>query len=128
MIRQTIGIGLLGILASSAPLWAQAGNPQGPGLIGLLLPFLFIFVVFYFLIILPQSRQEKKRKQMLAALKKGDRVVTTGGLIGQIVKVDNETVSLRVAKEVVVKVEKDAIRALLSSAPKKGGGENSDGR
>lgn len=128
MIRQKIFSTVIGLLGLGAPLWGQAQNPQGPGLIGLLLPFIFIFVVFYFLIILPQSRQEKKRKQMLAALKKGDRVVTTGGLIGQIVKVDNETVSLRVAKEVVVKVEKDAIRALLSSAPKKGGGENSDGR
>ncbi len=121
MKRRIFSITVFGIVGWGGSLWAQAGNPQGPGLIGLLLPFVFIFVVFYFLIILPQSRQEKKRKQMLAALKKGDRVVTAGGLIGQVVRVDNETVSLRVAQEVVVKVEKDSIRAVLSSSSKKGG-------
>lgn len=84
----------------------------------MLFPLIVIFAIFYFLLILPQSRQEKKRKAMLAALKKGDRVVTTGGLIGIIDKVDEQMVTLRlVPSEVKVKVEKGAIRGVLNPTP-----------
>jgi len=112
--KTIFALSMVGSLFSTA--FAQAQQQRGPGLIGFLLPFLFIFAVFYFLIILPQSRQEKKRKQMLAALKKGDRVVTSGGLIGQITKVDKEVVSLKISKDVIVRVERDSVKAVLSPA------------
>lgn len=112
-LRKFLGtIVMLATLLGNA--FAQSQQQRGPGLIGFLLPFLFIFAVFYFLIILPQSRQEKKRKQMLASLKKGDRVVTTGGLIGQITKVDKDIVSLKISKDVVVKIERGSVKAILS--------------
>ena len=120
-VRRIITIVALG-LPINGFVFAQSQQQRGPGLIGFLLPFLFIFAVFYFLIILPQSRQEKKRKKMLESLKKGDRVVTTGGLIGQITKVDKDIISLRISKDVVVKLEKDSVKAVLS--PTRGGEGN----
>ncbi len=100
-----------------APLFAQE---QGGGdIFRALLPLIFIFVIFYLLLIYPQSRAEKKRKAMLAALKKGDRVITSGGIIGTIQRIDDNIVNLKVGQvtggnqSVVIKVEKSAIRAVL---------------
>ncbi|MCF6192345.1 MAG: preprotein translocase subunit YajC [Candidatus Hydrothermae bacterium] len=102
-------------------LMAQtAGGTQQPGLLVSLLPFLIILAIFYVLVILPQSRAEKKRREMLAALQKGDRVVTVGGLIGIITRVEPEVVSLRVAQDVVVKVERDSVKRVLKPAQKSG--------
>ncbi len=104
-----------------APLFAQE---QGGGdIFRALLPLIFIFVIFYLLLIYPQSKAEKKRKAMLAALKNGDRVITSGGIIGTIQKIDNNIVNLKVGQvkvgnsnqSVVIKVEKSAIRGVLKS-------------
>ncbi len=102
-----------------APLFAQE---QGGGdIFRALLPLIFIFVIFYLLLIYPQSKAEKKRKAMLAALKKGDRVITSGGIIGTIQRIDDNIVNLKVSQvtvgngtqNIVIKVEKSAIRAVL---------------
>jgi len=106
---------LMSVLTTSA--WAQApGAPAGPasgaaGFLGLV-PFVLIFVLFYVMMILPQQRQKKKHQQMLDALKKGDRVVTTGGLVGAVTNIHNDLVTLQVAETVKVKVLRGAVASL----------------
>src|SRR5690606_20441811 len=72
------------------PAYAQAGG--APDIFVSILPFVLIFVIMYFLIIRPQRQQMKKRTEMLAAVRRGDTVVTGGGLVGKVTKVidDNE--------------------------------------
>ena len=89
---------------------------QQPGLFQMLLPFLIVLGIFYLLVILPQSRAEKRHREMLQSLKKGDRVVTVGGLMGEITRVEEKTVNLRVARDVVVKVEKSAVKAKVGES------------
>lgn len=73
------------------PAYAQAGG-GGPDVLISILPFVLIFVIMYFLIIRPQRQQMKKRGEMLAAIRRGDTVITGGGLVGKVTKVidDNE--------------------------------------
>lgn len=112
--------GMVNLFAAAA--WAQApggpaapgGGPSGPGgnpLIGLI-PFALIFVLFYVLMILPQQRQRKKHQVMLDALKKGDRVVTSSGLIGSITNIHDDVVSLQIADNVKVKMLRSAVASL----------------
>jgi preprotein translocase subunit YajC len=100
------------ILILPLMLYAQQERGGG-GLFAALLPLLFLFAIFYFLLILPQSRQEKKRKAMIASLKRGDRVVTTGGIIGTITKIDENTITLRVSQNTTLKLERNAVKAVL---------------
>jgi len=91
---------------------AQAGAPAGGGLISLALPLLLL-VVFFFLMIRPQQKRLKEHRAMVAALSKGDEVVTNGGLGGTIVKVGDAYLSVRVAENVEVNVQKQSVAALL---------------
>ncbi|GGF94595.1 hypothetical protein GCM10010912_44460 [Paenibacillus albidus] len=70
--------------------------PSGGSLLGLIGPFVLMFVVFYFLLIRPQQKKTKTRNLMLKALKKGDKVVTIGGLHGTIMEISDDIVVLRV--------------------------------
>lgn len=83
----------------SSIAWAQADAAPagGGGMLVSMLPFVLIFIIFYFLLILPQQRRQKKHRLLLEALKKGDRVYTTGGLIGTVVAVGKRTVSLQIS-------------------------------
>ena len=76
--------------------YLTAGDPAGGGLMGMILSFGLMFVVFYFLLIRPQQKKTKSRNTMLKALKKGDKVVTIGGLHGTIMEISDDTVVLRV--------------------------------
>lgn len=81
-----------------------------------ILPLVLIFIVFYFLLIRPQQKQMKERKAMLAALSKGDHVVTNGGIMGKITAIDeHDILSVEIAKGVEVKV----MRAMVSSVAAK---------
>ena len=85
---------------------------QITGAMGGLLPILLIMVIFYVLLIMPAQRRQKKTTQMLAALKNGDKVITSGGVFGTIVGLENETIQLRIADQVKVKVLRSAIAGL----------------
>ncbi len=74
---------------------AQPATGSG-GILGLILPFVLMFVIFYFLLIRPQQKKQKSRNAMLSALKKGDKVVTIGGLHGTIVEITDDVVVLKV--------------------------------
>src|SRR6266545_568544 len=78
---------------------------------GFVLPLGFL-LIFYFIVWVPSRRRQKDFQTMVEALKKGDRVVTTGGLYGEVVSVDNTTVILKIADTVKVKVAKSAIGSL----------------
>ncbi len=68
------------------PAYAQGSGAVGPDMLVSILPFVLIFVIMYFLIIRPQRTQIKKRSEMLAAVRRGDTVVTGGGLVGKVTK------------------------------------------
>lgn len=87
---------------------ADAGAGAAGGLAGFL-PLILIFVVFYFLLIRPQQKQAKQHKQFLNDLKSGDKVVTRGGIFGTITGLTDTTVTLEIAKDIKVKVSRDAI-------------------
>jgi preprotein translocase subunit YajC len=90
---------------------AAAGQSQG-GLLGML-PLLLIFVLFYFMLIRPQAKRAKEHKNMVAALAKGDEVVTNGGLLGRVIEVGESFVTLNIAEGVEVKVQKQAVSTLV---------------
>jgi preprotein translocase subunit YajC len=99
------------VLISNA--YAQtAPAAQGMDLFGML-PLVLMFVLLYFLMIRPQSKRAKEHKSMLAALQKGDEVVTSGGTLGRITKVGEQFVSLEVAQGVEIQVQKPSITTLL---------------
>jgi preprotein translocase subunit YajC len=93
-------------------LLAAMGPPSGSGGTAVLTQLLFfaaIFAIFYFLLIRPQQKQKQERARMLAAIKKGDRVVTTGGLHATVVGLNEHTVMLRVADQVKIEFDRGAI-------------------
>lgn len=97
-----------------SPAYAQAGAPPGGGLLTFL-PLVLMLVVLYFLMIRPQQKRMKEHREMLGALKKGDEVVSNGGLAGTVTNVGDAFVTIRVSDDVEVKVQKQAVAALLPS-------------
>ncbi len=96
-----------------SPAFAQDGGIMGGfGSLGGILPLILIFVVFYFLLIRPQQKKVKEHRFMLDALRRGDKIVTNGGIIGQIIKVVSENeLDLEIADGIRVRV----VRSMISS-------------
>ena len=95
-----------------------AAQPAWMGLV----PFVLIFLVFYFLLIRPTTQKQKALEQLVEALKKGDKVITHGGFYGEVVRTEEDTVILKIAENVKVKVAKRAIGG-LAAAPNENGGK-----
>ena len=74
-----------------------------------LLPFVFLIAIMYFVIIRPQQKEAKVRKEMIAALKKGDKIVTNGGFIVVVYKVEEHFLSVKMNDDVIVRLTKDSI-------------------
>lgn len=92
--------------------WAQEGADP-TSLFGTL-PFLIIlFVVFYFLLIRPQTKRQKEHRKMVEALSAGDEVITGGGVLGKIINIGEQFVTVEIADGVVIKVQKHTVGALL---------------
>jgi len=90
-----------------AALLLQAGGAAGMG--GFLIPLVLMFGIMYLLVIMPQQRQRKKMQQMLSELKNGDKVITNGGIYGVINGIDGDTVILKVADQVKIRIARAAI-------------------
>ncbi len=91
-------------------------------------PFILIFVVFYFLLIRPQQQRMKKHREMVEALRKGDEVVTQGGLIGKVTRVAEAEATVEVAEGVRVKVIKSTIAEVRTrTEPANDTSDNKDG-
>ena len=98
-----------------SPAFAQAApaaaSPGGD--LMAFLPMVAIFVVFYFLLIRPQQKRAKETKAMLSALQKGDEVVTAGGIVGKISKLDEAYATVEIAPNVEIKLQRSAISLML---------------
>jgi preprotein translocase subunit YajC len=100
-------------------LFLQAGGEGSPNMIMQLLPFLLIIVVFYFFMIRPQVKRQKELRKYRENLKKGDKVVTTGGIYGKVTEVKESHVEIEIADNVNIKVDKAGIIMDMSDANKK---------
>ena len=89
------------------------GGSGGAGGLGAFLPLIIIFAIFYFLLIRPQQKKAKQHKQVLASLKKGDRVVSSGGLHGVITGLTDELVTMEISPKVRVKVSRGSIAGVV---------------
>lgn len=96
---------------ASAHAQAQSGSPEG-GLLSFL-PLIIIFVVFYFLLIRPQTKRAKEHRQLVANLATGDEVVTNGGLLGRITDVGESFVTVELADNIRIKVQKQAVASVV---------------
>ncbi len=116
-----------------SPAYAQAaGGAGGAGGLEAMFPLILIFVVFYFLLIRPQQKKAKEHKAMLDAVRRGDKVVTGGGIIGTVTKViDDNEVSVEIADGIKVRVQRGLIASVLSKTEPvnddKKGGKDKDG-
>lgn len=89
-----------------------AQGASAPSFMGILPPLLMMMVIFYFLLIRPQQKKQKEKDETLKALKEGDNVVTTGGIYGSISKIKGDTVVLKIAENVKIKIERSAVNGL----------------
>lgn len=96
------------VFAANAP-----GNQASP--LGAMLPFLLIIPIFYFLLIRPQQKRQKTFQQMINQLKKNDRVVTSGGIHGLIIAVKEHTLTLKIADNVKVEIDKASVARVLGT-------------
>lgn len=92
------------------------GGQQGWGALGSLIPLILIFVIFYFLLIRPQQKRVKDHRKMVENLKKGDKIVTSGGIYGVIEAVGVNSITIKIAENVKVKLGKAYIAALRAPA------------
>jgi len=91
---------------------APAAAPAGDPLASMILP-IGLIVLFYFFLIRPQSKRHKQHKEMVAALQKGEEVVTTGGLLGKITSVGENFITLEISKDVSIHVQKNSVQAVM---------------
>lgn len=105
-------------------LIAMAQSPQGmpgqpaPSPLAGFIPIILIFGIFYLLLIRPQQQQQKKHQQMIEGLSKNDEVVTSGGIHGTIVNVDDKTITLRVDDNTRIKFQKNTISSVKKKTEK----------
>lgn len=93
--------------------FATDGQVEGAGgLFGAMVPLILIFVIFYFLLILPQRKRQKEHEQMIKNLKKGDKIITNGGIYGTVTRVKKNYVEVEVANQVILKIQRSAISQL----------------
>jgi preprotein translocase subunit YajC len=92
------------------------GAQGGAGGFAGLVPLILMFVIFYFLLIRPQQKKSKEHREMIGNLKKGDRIVTAGGLHGRITGVSDSTLTVEIAEKVRVKVNRASVSALAQTA------------
>ncbi len=89
------------------------GQPGGADMLSTILPFLLIIVVFYFLILRPQQKRQKERTKLLEGVKKGDKIITAGGVHGVVEGIEEKTVLVKIDDNVKVKIEKTGISTIV---------------
>ena len=96
--------------------WAQgAGGAGGGDIFSMMFPLVLIFAVFYFLLIRPQQKKMKDHREMLAAVRRGDKVVTGGGIIGTVAKVtSDDELQVEIAEGVKVKISRSTLASVMS--------------
>src|ERR1700716_1381238 len=104
-------------LAAAVPLLAMGAMPDGGSPWLQLVPFVLVLAIFYFIILLPMKRKQQKVQEFLDALKVGDRVITTGGIHGQVTRLGEQSIQLQIADKVRIEVSKAAIGGYQGQAP-----------
>lgn len=103
-------------MTSLAYAMAQGGGAEGgSGGFASFVPLILMFVIFYFLLIRPQQKKAKEHQRMIGELRKGDRIITNGGLYGRITGLDENTLTVEIAEKVRVKVARSNVAALAST-------------
>ena len=102
---------------------APAGEPSP---IAGLMPIVLMVVLFYFLLIRPQQKKMNEHKKMVAALRRGDKVLTSGGIFGTISKVDEDALVVEIAPDVKVKVDKNSVSTVVTRTEPADGGKAND--
>lgn len=90
----------------------QQGD-SGSGITSTLVMFGLIFLIFYFMIVRPQQKRQKDRQKMLDAIKKGDKIITAGGMHGTVIGVEDKTVLVQIAENVKVKVDRSSVASIV---------------
>ncbi|MBK8199818.1 MAG: preprotein translocase subunit YajC [Acidobacteria bacterium] len=108
--------GLVPVLLAAPALAQAAAAPAGPNLMTQLLFFLPLILIFYFLLIRPQQQRAKKHTEMVNAIKRGDTIVTSGGLIGKVNKVNDTELSVDLAENVRVRIIKAMVIEVRNKA------------
>lgn len=99
------------------PVFAMGAPPEGGSLWLQFVPFALVLGIFYFIILQPMKRKQKKAQEFLDNLKVGDRVITTGGIHGQITRLGQDSVQLQIADKVRIEIAKVAIGGYRGQAP-----------
>ena len=92
-------------------------SPEGGSLLQMVVPLAMVFAIFYFIVIVPNKRQQKKVQEFLEGLKVNDKVITTSGIFGQVMRLDEQSVQLQIADKVNIKVSKAAIGGYQGQPP-----------
>jgi preprotein translocase subunit YajC len=87
------------------------------GIVSSLLPFILIIAVFYFLILRPQQKRQKERQKLLESVKKGDKIITSGGIHGTVEGIEDTTVLVKIADNTKIKVERNAVTTIVGLTP-----------
>ncbi len=98
-------------------LFAMGATPDGASPWLQFVPFVLVLAIFYFIILLPMRRKQQKVQQFLESLKVGDRVITTGGIYGQVTKLSGDTVQLQIADKLRIEVAKASIGGYQGQPP-----------
>lgn len=106
------------LLVSSAIAQDAGAAVATPSPVSGMIPLIFIFVVFYFLLIRPQQKKFKAHQAMIAAVEKGDEVITAGGVYGKITKIEDTTATVRIAEGVEVKIDRATLSSVLNKEEK----------
>ena len=109
------------MISTAFAMGASGGaTGQAGGLAGFL-PIIILFAIFYFLLIRPQQKKAKDHRDMIGNLKKGTRIITSGGIYGTIISIDDTTIGLEIAEKVKIKISRGNVAALITDnepAPK----------
>lgn len=110
--------------------YAQSESVSGPGPLVQLLPLALVFLVFYFLLIRPQQQKAKFHREMVDNLKRNDEVITAGGLYGKVIELNEKIVTIEIAPNVRVRVDRPRIEAVttVAKAGKSGGADKGEGK
>lgn len=102
------------LIANASAQEAVGSVAQDPSVLSGILPLVLMLVVFYFLLIRPQQKKLNDHKKMVEALRRGDKIITSGGLHGTIAKIDEEFIQLDIADDTRVKLDKNSVAVVLT--------------
>jgi preprotein translocase subunit YajC len=101
----------------AGPVYAMGATPNGGSPFLQLVPFVLVLGIFYFIILLPMRRKQQKVQRFLDGLKVGDRVITTGGIYGQVTRLGETSIQLQIADKIRIEVAKAAVGGLQGQPP-----------